>query len=158
MRYLYSIADGGNRSRDNHHGAKETIVRIAIFHDNFETYTYNYVPTYFKFNVTIKVRYAYAALTVFFSLYYRIRLFWKNWNDTAAAIKQVYTSKGIPQGNLIIRDSSIGTDEARPLDQYLACVTFCLRQKLTGLAPDLVIPTSAFPILQFQHQMLTVYE
>ena len=54
---LYYIADGGNRSRDNHHGAKETIVQIAIFHDNFETYTYNYVPTYFKFNVTIKVRY-----------------------------------------------------------------------------------------------------
>ena len=52
---LYSIADGGNRSRDSHHGAKETIVRIAIFHDNFETHTYNYVPTYFKFNVTFKV-------------------------------------------------------------------------------------------------------
>ena len=59
---------------------KETILQItiflAIFHDNFETYTYNYVPTYFKFNVTFKVRYAYAALTVFFSFYYRIRLFW----------------------------------------------------------------------------------
>ena len=72
---LYSIADGENRSRDSH-GAKETIVRIAIFHDNFETYTYNYVPTYFKFNVTFKVRYAYAALTVFVSFYYRIRLCW----------------------------------------------------------------------------------
>ena len=75
---LYSIADGGNRSRDSHHGAKGTIVRIAIFHvhDNFETYTSNYVPTYFKFNVTFKVRYAYAALTVFFSSYYRIWLLW----------------------------------------------------------------------------------
>ena len=93
---LYSIADGGNRSRDNHHGAKETIVRIAIFDDNFETYTYNYVPTYFKFNVTIKVRYAYVALTVFFFYYYRIRLFWKNWNDTA--VKRVYTSKGDTPG------------------------------------------------------------
>ena len=54
--------------------------------------------------------------------------------------------------------SSIGTGGARPLDQLLTCVTFCLRQKLTGLAPDLVIPTPPLPILQFQHQMLTVYE
>jgi hypothetical protein len=45
---------------------------------------------FLHFYVTIKVRYAYAALTVFFSFYYRIRLFWKNWNDTA--IKRVYTS------------------------------------------------------------------
>jgi hypothetical protein len=39
----YSIADGGNRPPDNHHGAKEIIVLTPIFHDNFETYTYMFV-------------------------------------------------------------------------------------------------------------------
>ena len=57
------MADGGNRPRDNHHGAKEIIVLTPIFHDNFETYAYMFVHiTYFKFNVIFKVRYAYVYL------------------------------------------------------------------------------------------------
>ena len=51
--------------------------------------------------------------------------------------------------------SSIGTAGARPLDQLLACVTFCLRQKLTGLAPDLVIPRLRhFPYYSFNIKCL----
>jgi hypothetical protein len=56
--------------------ARRKLLYESLFSMIILKHTYNYVPTYFKFNVTFKVRYAYAALTVFFSFYYRIRLFW----------------------------------------------------------------------------------